>query len=71
MYMGKNITYQHLSEEQFNHNGTAVEDEQPELLQMHNDEWHLHTYTVLIVDIVDLVDSESLPLVQLLLLECK
>lgn len=38
---------------------------------MQNDEWHLRTYAVLIVDIVNLVDSESLPLVQLLLLECK
>ena len=32
-------------------------------------ERRLHTYAVLIVDVVDLVDPEPLPLVQLLLLQ--
>lgn len=35
------------------------------------DERRLRTYTVLIVDVVNLVDSQPLPLVQLLLLEYK
>ena len=51
---------QHLSEEPLNVKQAAEEDEQPERL--------LHTYAVLVVDVVDLVDAQSLPLVQLLLL---
>lgn len=38
---------------------------------MHSDERRFHTYAVLIVNVVNLVDSQPLPLVQLLLLERK
>lgn len=44
---------------------SAVLNEQSQVL---NHEW-AHTYAVLIVDIVNLVDSEPLPLVQLLFLQ--